>query len=470
VAFSFSQQLRRRLEGTIFYGVLALIALAAVPYGTVDPWWESLFESTIFGLAILWLVEGTLRGGWFGKEHWLLLPLLALVLFAFVQSVPFWQSNGGKALGGLTVGRTISADPFETWRFAYKLLAITLTLGLLVRFATTEQRLRTLMYLVVGIALASALFGLVRAEMPERMASLVGERLSTKASYAQFENRNHFAFLIEMAIGLLLGLAIGDRKHKQRLILYIIFGVTLWAALLLTHSRGGALSLVVEVPFFFLLLVTVRNSSKSHGNGLQHLTSQEKLLRPRLLAKLALVTVLLAAVGTTVILVGGDETISRLEETAAEFEARAAGPPKVLRPQIWQATSRLIWENPIAGVGFAGYSMAIPRYLNASGELMLEQAHNDYLELLAGGGLIGGALSLWFFGSFVNAARKSLRGSSPFFQAVRCGALAGLFAVAVHSFFDFGLHITINTLVCLILVVLAVRVCDDAAVRKQPIR
>jgi hypothetical protein len=60
----------------------------------------------------------------------------------------------------------------------------------------------------------------------------------------------------------------------------------------------------------------------------------------------------------------------------------------------------------------------------------------------------------------VTAARQRLRAAPPFLQAIRCGALAGLFAVALHSFFDYGLHITINTLVCAILLVLSVKVFD----------
>ncbi len=464
-AVSFSLvQLRRLLEGTVFYGVLILIALAAVPYGTVDPWWESIFEATVFGLVIVWLLEGALGDAWLDKEHRLLLPLLGLLILALVQSVPLWQYEGSKALADTTLNRTLSADPFETQRFAYKLLAIMLTLGMLLRYTNTERRLRALVYLVVGIAFTSAIFGLVKAELPERIASLFGERLSPIASYAQFESRNHFAVLIEMAIGVLLGLAIGDRRHKKRLILYASIGLTMCVALLLTHSRGGALSLALEVPFFFLLFVSVRNSIKLQaGQKSKVKTSREKLLRPGLIARVAIFTVLLAAVGATVILIGGQETISRIEETAAEFKAHPSGTPKVLRPQIWGATARLIWDNPILGVGFAGYSMAIPSYLNSSGEWMLEQAHNDYLELQASGGLVGAALCLWFFASFVTVARQRLRAAPPFLQAIRCGALAGLFAVAMHSLFDYGLHITINTLVCAILVVLAVKSFDTKA-------
>jgi O-antigen ligase len=457
------EQIGRLLEATIFYGLLILIALVAVPYGTVDPWWESIFEAAIFGLTILWLVEGSIRGTWWGREHRLLIPLFTLVAFAFVQSMALWKYDGGAALAGTRLSWTISADPFETRRFAYKLLAVTLTLGLLLRYASTVRRLRILVYLVLGVALASALFGLVRAETPQAMIGLVGDRLSRVGSYGQFENRNHFALLMEMVIGLMLGLSFGDRRHKKRLLLYLLSGLILWAALLRTHSRGGALSLIVEIPFFFLLFISFGYLSKPKGDA-QERSVKKRSRVPILIATTVLVCLLLAVIGTSVVLVGGDETISRLESTPAEFSARTSGPPKVLRPQIWQATLKLIKDHPLVGIGFAGYSVAIPRYLDASGEWNLERAHNDYLELLASGGLIGAALGLWFLVIFVQAAREQLLGASLFWRAVRCGALAGLFAAAVHSLFDYGLQITINSLVCLTLIVLAVKVCNGANV------
>ena len=457
-------QLPFLLDATIFYSLLILVALVAVPYGTVDPWWESLFESAVFGVTILWLVEGLLRRAWWRREHRLMLPLLLLVLFAVIQCLPLWTYDAGQAMAGVKANSSISADPFETWRFAYKLLAITLTFGLLTRYASTEQRLRSLIYLVLVVAVASALFGLFRSEVPGR---ILGERLLTPASYAQFENRNHFALLVEMAIGLLLGLTIAERKNKIRLVVYVLCGATLWASVLLTHSRGAAISLAVEIPFFFLIFNLVRNESSSkHSDGL---VSSRSWIGRRLIATLALAGLLLGAVGASVVLIGGDETISRLELTRSEFNSGHTGPPKILRPQIWQATFRLIKDHPLVGSGFSAYSMAIPRYLNSSGEHALEQAHNDYLELLAGGGVVGGALALWFFLSFAKVARERLRRVSPFYRAVRCGAMAGLFAVAVHSFFDFGLHITINALICSILIVLAVTSSDGQRAVRQAI-
>ncbi|MCA1603259.1 MAG: hypothetical protein LC776_17020, partial [Acidobacteria bacterium] len=78
----------RLLDRAIFYALLALIVLAAVPYGTVEPWWESGFECAVFVLAASWIIEGLLSGSWRAGRHTLLVPLLALVVFAFIQTLP----------------------------------------------------------------------------------------------------------------------------------------------------------------------------------------------------------------------------------------------------------------------------------------------------------------------------------------------------------------------------------------------
>jgi O-antigen ligase len=123
---------------------------------------------------------------------------------------------------------------------------------------------------------------------------------------------------------------------------------------------------------------------------------------------------------------------------------------------IWRATWEMFKARPLAGVGMGGYWAAIPERHDASGEYTPQQAHNDYLELLASGGLVGFALLLWFVFALLRRARSVARvGGDPFRRAALYGALAGLFGIAVHSLFDFGLHLTANAALFVALVVVA---------------
>jgi O-antigen ligase len=85
-----------------------------------------------------------------------------------------------------------------------------------------------------------------------------------------------------------------------------------------------------------------------------------------------------------------------------------------------------------------------------------QQAHNDYLELLASGGVIGLLLAGWFIFLFIKGARVRLRSADPFRRAACFGAVTGLFGISVHSLVDFGLHIPINAVICLMLVAIAI--------------
>src|SRR5437870_9567492 len=120
-------------------------------------------------------------------------------------------------------------------------------------------------------------------------------------------------------------------------------------------------------------------------------------------------------------------------------------------------------DHPFAGVGLGGYWAAIPQYHDASGEYTPQQAHNDYLELLASGGLVGFALFLCFVLVFLRRARESLRTGDAPRRAAVFGALAGLFGVAVHSLFDFGLHMTANAALFVALIVVATADVKEAA-------
>lgn len=148
-----------RLSKAIFVLLLALIVLTAIPYGTVEPWWISIFICSTFGLSILWIVEGLLSGAWFVKEHRLLIPLVIVAAFAIVQTLP-WQSAG--ELAGVNVRYAISADPYETWFFTFRLIALTLLGALLLRYTSSRARLIALVYVVFALGLSSAIFGLVR--------------------------------------------------------------------------------------------------------------------------------------------------------------------------------------------------------------------------------------------------------------------------------------------------------------------
>ncbi|MGH9943335.1 MAG: O-antigen ligase family protein [Pyrinomonadaceae bacterium] len=436
----------RLLGASVFYSLVVLVALTAIPYGTVEPWWEALFQCAIFALATLWAVEGALRREWRVGGTRALVPLALLAAFVFLQAAT-----------------SLSADPYETRRVAFKLLAYVLALALLLTYTSTPRRLRSLAHVVVWVGVLSALFGVARQLVPTGVSEKMWPQLAQQAGFAQFVNRNHFAFLMEMALGLTAGLVLGGGVRRARLPLYLVAVALMWVALLLSRSRGGVLGLLGMSFFLALAFGWARREERGREkegfiSRLLWRVSRSLVLRGALLLCLA------GTVAVGVVWIGGEPVASRLKAVPDEFgEEAARAPAKMRRVEMWRATARLIMAHPLTGVGFGGYWIAITEHHRATGNFSLQQAHNDYLELIASGGLVGAALVVWFAACSAAAARKRLLVSSNAFRRAVCyGALAGLFAVAVHSLVDFGLHVTVNALAAIALLTLAtVRIHEE---------
>jgi O-antigen ligase len=435
------------LDPTIFAGLLALITLTAIPYGTVHPWWQAFFECTVFALAALWIIDGLHSGNWSVREHRMFLPLVALTVFVFIQSLTLWGVIMGTAYA-------ISADPYETWRVTLNLSALTLAAALLIRYTSSPRRLRMLVYTIIGIGVASAVFGIAR-QMGQGDAYIPFlPRLWPGRGYGQFINQNHFAFLMEMALGLVLGLLVGRGIKRDRLLIFLSAALTMGAALVLSNSRGAVFAMLCQLLFLVLILGAVRphRESSEHSSGpyfrVQRFTNS-------IIGRALLIVCLLVAVIVSIAWLGGDQLANRMETMERDFSDGSSLRINVTRWDMWSATWKSIKDHPLVGVGFGAYPVAISKYHDGSGDLRPRQAHNDYLDLLACGGVIGFSLVAWFIIAFIKQLPRRLRSSDPFRRSACLGALVGIFGVAVHSLVDFGLHITANAVVFTSLIVIA---------------
>jgi O-antigen ligase len=111
------------------------------------------------------------------------------------------------------------------------------------------------------------------------------------------------------------------------------------------------------------------------------------------------------------------------------------------------ANSWELWHRfPWTGTGLASFrdafSLLVPRELIGS---TYWHAHNDYLEVLVTAGVVGAALLAAASALLaVRLARGLHDGGRTEDRAAALAALGALAAVAVHSFFDFGLSMPAN--------------------------
>jgi O-antigen ligase len=427
------------LDSLIFYGVVVLIALTAIPYGTVDSWSQALFECAVFFLTLLWIVHGFIEGSWRAGNSRLLWPLIGLVSLAVVQSIAWTQTN----LGGERVWVALSADPFETRAFVFRMAALVLVALLVIRFTSNTRRLGVLVHAVIVVAIGSALFGIARQAM-QHGDGFVLSRLPFEMGFAQFINKNHFAFLVEMALGLIIGIAFMRRSRHDRILLYLSLLLLLGASIILSRSRGGLMAVAVQLIFASLLFVKSRTFSRHNR---LHQRSRMRWIRSlgvTVIAAGVLVMIILAGV----IGLGGDQLATGFETASDEIKGAQQSEMHegARRRDIWRATWLMFKAHPIAGAGLGGYWAEVPVHHTASGVLTPQQAHNDYLELLASGGALATGLFVWFAVVLIRQARQSVTTTHGFQRAAVLGAIISVAGVAVHSLVDFGLHITINAL------------------------
>jgi O-antigen ligase len=425
----------RLLNRVLFVALLALTALVAIPYGTVEPWWIALYELSIFAVASFAIVENLLRPK-------LAPSISALNGFGFPQAMlrGFWVAPALFLIFIYIQSQTISADQFETRLTFFKLLALLTHAILLYRCTADTQRLKTVVYTLISITTTCAIFGIARHELQQNEVGFILPLLERATGFAQFINKNHFALLIEMSLGLTTGLIIAGGIKKQFIAIFGAAIILMWTALILTSSRGALFSMFGQLAFVITLSIWLRR--------------RNRVVFPSVILGVCL----LIAVAVGAVWMGGDLLTTRLEALTGEIRAQTTEPHAgVRRREIWNATWQLFKQHPVAGSGFGAYPVAITRFHDASGKWTPEAAHNDYLELLATCGIVGTALALWFSVTFILRSRNQLKCHDKFRRAACLGALTGIFGVVLHNFVDFGLHVTANSVAFVTLIVVATR-------------
>jgi O-antigen ligase len=102
---------------------------------------------------------------------------------------------------------------------------------------------------------------------------------------------------------------------------------------------------------------------------------------------------------------------------------------------------------------------------------MVEQSHNDYLQIMADGGIFGALIALSFILLAARDIARASRHSSRTMSGTALGAGGGMFALFVHSLFDFNFQIPSNALLFLVLTSVVSQIASEATKgRAKPIR
>jgi O-antigen ligase len=418
--------------------ICVAVVLSTLAYGTVHYWALATFALSAVVIVCLWSIDGmVLRSAQLSRNalQW---PLLGMVALGLIQLLPLRAAdNAGLPLSPV---RALSLDPYATRLVLVQFTALLIYFAATLIFTDTPRRLRTIVRTITIFGFLLAMFGLTQSFTSDGTRVYWFRQLAQSTAFGPFINRHHFAGYMELAIALPLGLLFSGAIESYKRPIYAFAAVMMGVALIMTSSRGGIISLSAEILF----LVVVAGPGVARG---ERLPRAQRVRSALLRAGLAfgLIAVLIGGA----IAVGGSDAFSRLVGTPN------AADPTTGRAHFWGVTLDVIKAYPIVGSGLGSFSVIYTRYDSRNGFYRLEQAHNDYLQTLADGGIVGGILGLAFLVILFGKGFARRETDDKFRRGVATGALAGCFAVLIHSFFDFTLHTTANALLFLILAALA---------------
>lgn len=437
----------RTLASRFIILVLCLaVILSTLAFGAVQSWALGFFQAGAGLVAVLWAVDAWRTGRLRVSRNLLQLPLAGLFVVGLVQLLPL---GGGDAAttGALAQAppATLTLDPYATRFVLLQLGSLIIYFVAALVYTDSPGRLRLIVRVVTIFGFMLALFGMFQHfTNPSQIYWFRQPKYALP--FGPFINRHHFAAYMELTIALPLGLLVSGAIAVERRLLYVFAVVIMSAALVLTTSRGGIVSLAAEVLFIASIAGFVRHR-KDKGE-----TEESEAARSRVRSALvrvgigfALVVALLAGAAW----MGGEESLARL------FGTVNADDPTSGRVQFWKGTWGVIKQYPLLGAGLGAFGVAYTQHDPLNGATRLEQAHNDYLQILSDAGIVGGALGLVFILLLFRYGFSRFNSADKFRRGVAAGALAGCFAVLVHSFFEFSLHMTSNALLFLLLAALA---------------
>ncbi len=450
-------RIRHTLPSRFAFLVICIgIVMSALAYGTVHYWALGLFNLGGLTILILWVLDAWRLGNLRVSRNLLQLPLLGALALGLVQLLPLRDVATDAALA-FGVSNTLSFDPYATRLVLVQLATLLIYFSATLVFVDTPHRLHVLVRTIMIFGFCLAIFGLTQSFTSPTKVYWIRE-LNQSTAFGPFINRHHFAGYMELTIALPLGLLFAGAVDKEKRILYGFVAGLMAVALVMTASRGGIISLVAEVIFFAIVTAIWRKPSEE---GQRRRTSRLKSVAMRA----GLAAALLVSLFFGVLLLGGEMSINRLIVDSVNTNDPTTG-----RAHFWSVTLQIIQAHPFVGTGLGAFGVVYTRFDSRNGLFRLEQAHNDYLQVLSDGGIIGAALALafvalLFYRAFVRAGSRD-----DFRRGVALASLGGCFAVLVHSFFDFTLHTTSNALLFLVLAAMATlngRVEDAPRRRKR---
>ncbi len=392
-----------QISTVLLYGTFGLLMFGPVAFGAVEPWSIFVLEGGSVLLALVWLAKQWIDGELNIRWNPLFLPMSAfgiLILFQIIFRASAYPHD--TVSGAMLYG-------------AYGMLCF-LSGQTVVR--TAQARKLAVILAVYGFALAA--FALLQGIAPNGKLYWVRQPRLGGWIYGPYVNHNHYAGLMELLIPIPLVISLSRLAHEKERIAAGIAAAVMTGTVFFSGSRGGMLAILVELAVFAILLARQRKGIRiAIGVG-----------------AFAIVLVVLLT------WLGGKQLTERVSTISTEARTELSGG---MRLTIDRDAISMFRHRPVAGWGLGAFPTVYPQFRSFYTTFFVNEAHNDYVQLLVEMGLLGFAAMVWFLiVLYRSALRKIGNWTSELSAALTLACTLGFTGILVHSFFDFNLQIPAN--------------------------
>jgi len=263
--------------------------------------------------------------------------------------------------------------------------------------------------LILSAAMVVALYG-----WREKFAVARELRDPTWQIFSTFFNPNSLGGFLAMIAPLALAATLADSTLWRRL-LWGFSAIALASAIIPTKSKGAMLACAAAL-LLYLVLVAWQT--------------------PRL-KKLATAVVM---IGVLAVVAAG--VLAFQMAPARDWfvhTLRLDSQSNMFRMLTWKGTLRLFEAYPGLGVGPGAFKYAYPRYAIAG---YTEASHQNYLQMFAELGTVGGVIFLWLLAAILFTGARAIRSAGSFpGRAWAIGGICSVTALMVHSLLDYDWYI-----------------------------
>ncbi len=418
---AYQQSRTARIDSLLLYGTFGLLMFGPLAFGAVEPWSTLILETGSALLTLLWL-----RRQWLEREltiQWnpLFLPMAGFGVLILLQIV---------------LGATAYRHDTISGAMLYCAYAMLCFLAGQTLLRSSQARRVAVIVALYGFAVAA--FALLQGVAPNGKLYWLRTPTMGGAIYGPYVNHNHYAGLMELLIPIPLVLSLSRLAGEKERVAAGIAAAIMVGTVFLSGSRGGMIAIFLELVVFAIMLLRQRVAQLRQKRGLW------------IAVNVAAFAVVLISLLTWV---GGKELTSRVSSIATETHTELSGG---MRVSIDRDGLRMFRHKPLLGWGLGTFPVVYPQFRSFYTNFFVNEAHNDYLQLLCEMGLLGFAMMVWFLIVLYRSARRKIDNwMSDVTGAVTLACSLGVAGILVHSLLDFNLQIPANAALFYVLCTIA---------------